>query len=267
MRYSTNKALIIGLNNFKRKTRNWQNIFYMIGFPVMFTVIFYLMFGMDPIEGTDFVTYDISFPGMVIYATGLSCVSASIFFATEKKEGMLERLDSMPIGRKNLFLGFVLAESLFAVLSTIIIFLIGYGGMQVYFDSVWALIIGFTLAVIFGIQSVGIGIIIASFSKSGEAANGISMIYYMPVIFASGALIPFESSIVYATPPYWAKQVYFQLTVLGHSLSDEMYSSSLIGMTVEPICIPLWGGLLIFVGLTIGLLISGIILFQKKTQV
>ncbi|MHA1734615.1 MAG: ABC transporter permease [Promethearchaeota archaeon] len=262
----SNKAAIIGWNNFKRKVRNWQVIFFMLGFPIMFTVIFYFMFGTDEVPGTDLVAYDFAFPGMVMYATGMFCVSAAIFFADEKKKGMIERLDTMPVGRGNLFLGFVLAETLFVILSTTIMFVIGYGLMHLHVESASALVIGFLLAVLFGLQSVGVGIVIASFSKSGEAANGISMIYFMPVIFASGTMIPFESGMVYFTPPYWAKQVYLQLTVMGDSLTDKMYSSSLIGSTAEQIWVPLWGGLLVFVLLTVVFLALGVVFFRRKSR-
>lgn len=259
------KAWILAKANLRRKLRNWQNLFYTIGFPVMFTVIFYFMFGTNTIPQTEFTIYDFAFPGLVIYAIGALTVSSAIAFANEKTLGMLERLDTMPIGRSNTFLGFIIAESLFGVISMAVMFSIGYGAMQLYFDSVGALFIGICVALLFGIQSVGTGIILAAFARSGEAANGIAMIYYIPVIFASGSMISFESPIVYVMPPYWAKQVYLQLTVMGHNLSGQMYSSSNI-ISAKTIGIPLWGGLLISVGLTIALLGFGILLFQKKTE-
>jgi ABC-type transport system involved in multi-copper enzyme maturation permease subunit len=142
-------------------------------------------------------------------------------------------------------------------------FLIGYVFMQLYFVSPGALILGLLVALLFGVQSVGIGIILAAFAKSPESANGIAMLYYIPVIFASGSIVPFESPIVYALPPFWAKQVYLQITVLGDSLSDMMVSGSMYPS--QAIGIPLWGGLLIVVGLTVILLALGVLLFQKKT--
>ncbi|MGY5853748.1 MAG: ABC transporter permease [Candidatus Thorarchaeota archaeon] len=257
------KALTLGITNLKRKIRNRQNIFYTIGFPVMFTVMFYFMFGTQEIASTQWTVYDFALPGLIIYATGALTVSSAIYFANEKSKGMLERLDTMPIGRKNTFLGFIIAESLFGVISIAVMFLIGYGFMQLYFVSPGALILGLLVALLFGIQSVGIGIILAAFAKSPESANGIAMVYYIPVIFASGSIVPFDSPIVYVLPPYWAKQVYLQLTVLGDSLTDMMVSGSTY--PAQAIGIPIWGGLLIVVGLTIILLALGVWLFQKKT--
>ena len=257
------KALTLGITNLKRKLRNRQNIFYTIGFPVMFTVIFYFMFGTQEIPMTQWTIYDFALPGLIIYATGALTVSSAIYFANEKSKGMLERLDTMPIGRKNTFLGFIIAESLFGIVSITVMFVIGYGFMQLYFVSPGALLLGLLVALLFGIQSVGIGIILAAFAKSPETANGIAMIYYIPVIFASGSIIPFESPIVYVMPPFWAKQVYLQLTVLGDGLADGLVNSSMY--PAQAIGVPIWGGLLIVVGLTIILLALGVLLFQKKT--
>ncbi len=257
------KALTLGIINLKRKIRNRQNIFYTIGFPVMFTVMFYFIFGTQEIPSTQWTIYDFALPGLIIYAAGALTVSSAIYFANEKSKGMLERLDTMPIGRKNTFLGFIIAESLFGVISIAVMFLIGYVFMQLYFVNLAALFLGLLVAILFGIQSVGIGIILAAFARTPESANGIAMVYYIPVIFASGSIVPFDSPIVYVLPPFWAKQVYLQLTVLGDSLTDMMVSGS--SYPAQVIGIPLWGGLLVVIGLTVVLLALGILFFQKKT--
>ncbi len=263
---ATNKAIVVALMNFKEKIRNRQSLFYMLAFPIMFSVIFYFVFKGTRI-GPDLNAFDFGFPGMVVYASGLMIVSSSIFFAARKSNGMLERLDTMPIGRKNVFIGAVLADTLFVIIQTAIMFGLGYGLMQVYFKDVGLMLVGFVIAITFGIQSAGLGILLASFAKTPEAANGFSMMYFMPVIFASGALVPFEGPIVYFMPPYWAKQVFLQITVFGNSLTDPMYSSSLIGSTATQLAIPLWGGLLILVAMTVAFLIMGIVVFQKKTAI
>ncbi|MFX0106579.1 MAG: hypothetical protein ACFE75_13980, partial [Candidatus Hodarchaeota archaeon] len=99
-----------------------------------------------------------------------------------------------------------------------------------------------------------------------EIANAIALFYYMPILFLSGSLFPFESPIVYFTPPFWAKQIFLQITVLGHGLNDVLYNGSLIGVTAQPTVIPIWGGLLITVAFTFAFIILGIIIFQKKTK-
>lgn len=258
------KAIVITMKNLREKFRSWQAIFFGMGFPIMFTIIFYFMFHeIDPESGMDVYSYAI--PGMIIYAASMGTTSSAIVFATSKSTGMLERLDTMPAGRKNIFLGTLISESIFLTVQIFIMFLLSYGVLGQYFIGFFELFIGFLVTLLFGILSVGIGIIIASFAKNAEAADGIALTFVMPVIFASGAMVPFESSIVYFMPPYWAKQIYLQFTVLGDSLTDKLYSSSLIGSTAELTAIPIWGGILILLAMTMMFIFIGIKLFQKKT--
>jgi ABC-type transport system involved in multi-copper enzyme maturation permease subunit len=259
------KAVHIAEKNLKDKIRHWQYLFFSLGFPIIFTLIFYFIYGQE--EGALGLTYfDFGFPGMMIYAIGVGTMNAAIYFADERSSGMLTRLDTMPTKRSNIFLGALISESIFLTLQILIMFVVGYGILGVYFKGPIELLFGFLVAILFGISAVGLGIIIASVSKTVQIANAFSLVVFMLLIFLSGSLMPFEGPIVYFTPPYWAKQIYLQLTVLGNGLNDSLYSSSLVGAGAESISIPLWGGILIVLSYSIAFIILGIVIFQKKTK-
>lgn len=261
-----NKAIQISIKNLKDKLRHWQFMFFSLLLPIMFTIMFFFMFGAekDPITGRS--NFDYSFSGMIMYAIGMGTMNAAIMFAQDKGSGMLNRLDTMPTGRKNMFLGALISESLFLMLQIIIMFIIGYAILGLYFEGPLELFIGFLIAVVFGISAVGLGIIIASVSKNVEVANAFSLLVFMMLIFLSGSMVPFSSPIVYFTPPFWAKQLFLQLTVLGDGFGDLLYDGSLIGAGAETIPITLGIGLLIVFAYTIIFIIVGIIVFQKKTK-
>jgi ABC-2 type transport system permease protein len=259
------KAIIIAIKNLKDKMRHWQYVFFSLGFPIMFTLMFYFIFGQE--ENAFGLTYfDYGFPGMIMYAIGVGTMNAAIYFAGEKSSGMLTRLDTMPTGRKNIFLGSLISESLFLTFQIVIMFLIGYGILGLYFKGFLELFYGFLVAILFGISSVGLGIIIASISKNVQIASAFSLVVFMVLIFLSGSLMPFDSPIVYFTPPFWAKQIFLQLTVLGNGLADGLYSSTLIGSSAKLLPIPIWGGLLIVFAYSIAFILLGILVFQKKTK-
>ncbi|MFX1376386.1 MAG: ABC transporter permease [Promethearchaeota archaeon] len=265
MNFLDNKAIQISIKNLKDKIRHWQFVFFSLLLPIMFTFMFYFMFGSEE-DVTGRSDFDYAFPGMIMYAIGMGTMNAAIMFAQDKGSGMLDRLDTMPTGRKNMFLGALISESLYLMLQIIIMFIIGYVVLGLYFEGLLELFLGFVIAVVFGISAVGLGIMIASISKNVEVANAFSLLVFMILIFLSGSMVPFESPIVYFMPPYWAKQLYLQLTVLGDGFGDLLYSGSLIGADSTTIPIPLWGGLLIVVSYTIIFIILGIIVFQKKTK-
>ena len=265
MKLLERKSIVIAIKNIKEKFRSWQAIFFGMGFPIMFTIIFYFMFHeIDPETGIDVYSYAV--PGMITYAACMGTTSAAIVFTNDKSTGILERLDTMPTGRKNIFLGALISESAFLTVQILVMFILSYGILGQYYVGFFELFIGFLVSLLFGVLSVGIGIIIASFSKNAEVADGIALTFVMPVIFASGAMVPFESPIVYFMPPYWAKQIYLQFTVLGDGLTSNLYSSSMIGYTATETSIPIWGGILILIGMTFLFIFIGIKLFQKKTK-
>lgn len=265
MTFLENKAIQISIKNLKDKLRHWQYMFFSLLLPIMFTIMFYFMLGNEE-DPTGRTNFDYGFPGMIMYATGIGTMNAAISFANEKSSGMLDRLDTMPTGRKNVFLGTLISESFFLMLQIIIIFIVGYVILGLYFEGPLELFFGFLVALLFGISAVGLGIMIASVSKNVEIANAFSLIIFMLLAFLSGSLMPFESIIVYFTPPYWAKQIFLQLTVLGHGINDSLFSSSLIGAGAETIPITLLGGLLIVITYTIAFTLLGILVFQKKTK-
>ena len=110
-----NKAIQISIKNLKDKLRHWQFLFFSLAFPIMFTLMFYFMLGHEE-DPTGRTGFDYGFAGTIIYAVGIGTMNAAIMFAGEKSSGMLDRLDTMPTGRKNMFIGTLISESLFLML-------------------------------------------------------------------------------------------------------------------------------------------------------
>ena len=128
------------------------------------------------------------------------------------------------------------------------------------------LFLGFLIIFIFGLSTLGIGIIISAYAKTANAAVGFSMMYVMPIIFLSGSMIPFESPIVYLCPPFWVNQLYQQVIILGDDLwSDTLRLNTQNIFQAEFSILPLWGSLIIILSILLGTIFLGIKLFQKKT--
>ncbi|MFX1363579.1 MAG: ABC transporter permease [Promethearchaeota archaeon] len=261
------KAWYIAKKNIKEKLKNYGSMFWTIAFPIMMLIVYKLAFSGD--DGSYMIngltTFDVEFPGIVVYTIGISSVTSAVMFSMSKKDGTLERIDTMPVSRGNVFLGAVLSEAVFMNLQLILIFLFGYGILGAHFEL--AMIpIGYLIALIYGVASIGLGLIIASFLNSPEGANGIAMLSHMCLMFVSGSFFPLDNVGVFFTPQYYVKQVYLQLTVVGDSFSDLMYSGTLITPLSEATFIPIWGGLLMILAFTAIFIILGIKIFQKKTS-
>jgi ABC-2 type transport system permease protein len=259
------KAWYIAKKNVKEKLRNFGSMFWTIAFPIMMLIVYKLAFSEDSsfmINGL--TTFDVEFPGIVVYTIGISTVSSAVMFAMSKKNGTLQLIDSMPVSRGKVFLGAVMSETIFMNIQLIIIFGFGYGILGAHFELAW-MPLGYLIAMIYGVAAIGLGLIIASFLNSPEGANGFAMLAHMSLMFISGSFFPLDNGSVFFTPQYWVKQVYLQLTVVGNSFSDLLYSGTIITPTSEATWIPIWGGILMILAFAATFIVLGVKIFQKKT--
>ncbi len=259
------KAWYIAKKNVKEKLKNYGTMFWTVAFPIMMLIVYKLAFTEDGTTMINGLTvFDVEFPGIVVYTIGISTVSSAVMFSMSKKDGTLEFIDSMPVSRGNVFLGAVISEAIFMNLQLILLFGFGYGVLGAHFELAM-MPIGYLIAMIYGVASIGLGLIIASFLNSPEGANGIAMLTHMSLMFVSGSFFPLDNGSVFFTPQYWVKQVYLQLTVIGDSFSDLMYSGTIITPTSEATFFPIWGGILMILAFTAAFIILGVKIFQKKT--
>ncbi len=260
------KAIHIAKKNVKEKLKDFGSMFWTVAFPIMMLIVYKLAFTDDGDTMVPGITvFDVEFPGIVVYTIGMSMVTSAVMFSMSKKNGTLERIDTMPVSRGNVFLGAVLSETVFMNLQLLLLFAFGYGALGAHFE-LSMFFLGYILALVYGVGAIGLGLIIASFLKSPESANGISMLTHMCLMFTSGSFFPLENMGVYFTPQFWIKQVYLQLTVLGNNLTDKLYGTSIITPTTEATFMPIWGGILMIFAFTAIFITLGVKIFQKKTS-
>ncbi len=269
MKIEIQQIIAIAVKNLKIKFRSYQTYLYAFGFPLLFTFIFLFVFKAIEVPG-GYNVFDLAFSSVLIYAASFGTINAAVSLTSEKHRGTLMRLDTTPIGRTKIFIGTLLSESVFLVIQLLLMVFLGYGflGVRFHQQNLLLLIIGLTIIFIFGISTLGIGIVISAYAKTADAATGISMCYVMPVLFLSGIFIPFDSPIVYLFPPFWVNQIFQQVVMLGDDLlTDSFRYHSLSIFSSEFTIIPLWGAIVIIIIATLVLLYGSIKLFQRKTLI
>lgn len=258
---------VIVKKNLLIKFRNYQTYIYSFGFPIIFTLLFYFIFGMQEID-YGMKVYDIGFAGMLIYAASFGTINAATSLTEEKQNGTLIRLDTTPMTRSKIFMATITSEAIFMIIQLIVMFIMGYGFMNLQWHDmdILRLMVGFIIIFIFGLSTLGVGVVISAYSKTADSSVGLSLLYVMPIVFLSGAMIPFESPIQYVLTPFWAYALFRQYVVLGHDWTNNIQVSSANPFIEEYLPIPLWGGLLIILLILFITLVVGILLFQRKTM-
>lgn len=267
----------IMVKNLKIRMRQKQTYIFSFGFPIIFTLMFFFMLGTEEIV-SGFKIFTLSISGMLVYAASIGTINSALVFSSEKHLGTLIRLETTPCTRTSIFIGSFFSEGIFMLIQLIIMFILGYGILGIkwgyninnstFDQNIGIIILGFTIIFIFGLSTLGIGIMISAYAKSMESALGIANVYAIPVLFLSGAMIPFESPIVYFFPPWWANQVYQQVVVLGHNIwTDSLLANSSNIFTAPATVLPLWSALLIIIAIFFLTIMVGILLFNKKTSI
>ena len=143
-------------------------------------------------------------------------IFAAIPLVEQREKLILKRLNATPLPRWTLVGSNVIVRLLIAAAQTAIIVGIGVAVLGVEIVGNWALIAGFV--VLGALSFTAIGYVIASFARTEEAANGMTQIVQLPLMFLSGIFFPLE------VMPDWLRGIatFLPLTYLGDALRQTM---------------------------------------------
>ena len=179
------------LSEFKINLREPAMLFWTIAFPALWMGLFGAIFK-EPMPGSGYEGLNQAnylLPGGIgIVICSSAFIGMSITLSTYRETGVLKRLRVTPLKTSTLTLGFTFSQLILIVLGIVILFAIG----KIFFDvkvlGSWAALIGMT---IFGMVTfLALGTAIGSVARSPRAANVITMIIYMPMIFLSEMFMP-----------------------------------------------------------------------------
>ena len=157
--------------------------------PILFTLIFVYVFG-GAVSGsqTDYIQYMV--PGM-LGQIGLNlAMSVGTGLNTDFTTGVMDRFRTLPIGRSSVLIAKLLAETLRALVSLVI--LVGFAmtlGLRIHTGPV-QLLAALALALGFGSALVWISMLLGMSMRSAQAVQGVSMMVIMPLQFGSSVFAP-----------------------------------------------------------------------------
>jgi ABC-2 type transport system permease protein len=175
---------------FRRK----EAVFFTFLFPVMFLVLFGLVFGNNDVEGTDLRYAQVLVAG--IMASGLmsvTFVNLAIGITTERDEGALKRLAGTPMPKASYFIGkigmvlvCVLAEiALLMVIGLLFFDLRLPTAPSRWLTFAWVLVLG-------TIASTMLGVAASSVPRSAKSAAAVINLPFVALQFISGVYVPYS---------------------------------------------------------------------------
>jgi ABC-2 type transport system permease protein len=172
--------------------RSMDAIFFGIFFPMGLAIVLGIIYGSKPAyAGADYTFVQQSFGAVIsigICATGLMGIPLSVSDYRHKK--ILKRYKVTPVSPGLLLFTQVVVQLIIAAVSALGVFLV----MKLFFGyhmpgSFWGFVLAYLLVTL---AIYGLGMMLASISPNMKTANLLCSIVYFPMIFLSGATIPYE---------------------------------------------------------------------------
>ena len=147
-------------------------------------------------------------------------VFAAIPIVQQREKLILKRIGATPLPRWTLVGSNILLRLVIAAGQTIIILGIGILAFKVQITGSPLLIAG--IVALGALTFTSLGYVVASFTRTEEAANGVTQVLQVPMMFMSGIFFPLELM------PGWMRGIatVLPLTYLGDALRQTMVGGS-----------------------------------------
>jgi ABC-2 type transport system permease protein/oleandomycin transport system permease protein len=191
-------TLVISRRNLRRIARTPQLLAFSSLLPVVFTLLFYYVFGGAVHTAGHYIDYLV--PTMLILSTLFGATTA-IAMTIDVKEGMIERFRSLPISRSAVLGGRTLADLARAVLVTLLVLVVGtimgfrfHNGVLPALGAL-TIVLAFTFAMSWEMAWLGMRV------KDPETAQVAGFLPIFLLVFASSGFVPID------TMPGWLQPV------------------------------------------------------------
>ena len=137
-------------------------------------------------ENLTFISYFVpSILGMSVMQLG---IFAAVPLVADREKGILKRLAVTPLRRSQLVGSNTLMRLLLALVQAVII--VGAGVLFFGVQVTGSLLLAAAFVVLGAVSFLSLGYVLASFTKTEDAANGITQVVQFPMMFLSGVFFP-----------------------------------------------------------------------------
>lgn len=231
--------------------RSRESLFWTLGLPVFFIVLFGLIYGdmQWDMGGYTIRTIDYILPGIVIMAIMTTAINmGATNFAEERYNGIYRRLSLTPLKRYVLIAAQLIKSYLTIVVQTVLLLLIGVFAFNINIIGNYAEL-WFTLT-IGSVCFLAVGFSLTALMKTAKSATPIAMIVFFLLLFLGGVFFPIEMM------PSGLR--YIANALPSTNFNEAIRMIAIRGMNIADI----WKELLILLGWMVGCLAISIKFFR-----
>jgi ABC-2 type transport system permease protein len=169
--------------------RRRSELLWTLAFPIMFMVLFGLIYGDTQWGGMDMRSVDYLLPGIVVMGAMVTGIMrTSVGFVGEREKGIYRRLALTPLKRQTLIGGQLLQHYIVIIVQTVLLIAIGVIAFKIKITGNLAL---FWLVLSIGaLCFMSIGFALTGLIKTSRSATPINQMAYFTLMFLGGVFFP-----------------------------------------------------------------------------
>jgi ABC-2 type transport system permease protein len=250
--YTIGDAAVITRRHLKHTTRVPELLFFSIMQPIMFILLFTVVFrNAIKVPGIDYTNF--MMPAIFVQTMAFATAGTSVGLAEDLHKGLIDRFRSLPMARSAVLIGRLVADAARNSLTLLIMVAAGYAvGFRFHAGVLPAiggllLLIGFAFA--FSTIGTGIGLGV----KTPEAANMAGIIWIFPLTFLSNGFVPLQ------TLPGWLQSIvkYSPVTTMNDAMRGMFFGHG------RAIASPLLQSVAWMIGITVVFLTLGVRQYKR----
>lgn len=199
LRWTLRDCLLVTGRNTRHFIRQPQLVLFSTIQPVMFIILFSYVFGGavgDSLpEGVSYVSFLL--PGILIQSAAFRASQTAVGLAEDMKQGVVDRLRSMPMSRAAVLVGRTAADLVRTVFVVMLMIAVGYLIGFRFTEGVLAALGAVAVVCLFSLALSWIFAFVGLVSDGAETAQSAGFVVIFPLAFASSAFVPIE------TMPSW----------------------------------------------------------------
>jgi ABC transporter DrrB family efflux protein len=192
-RYAISDTLVLAMRALRRIPRNPDLLTAYTLQPVMFTLLFVVVFGgaIDTPGYDDYAQFLI--PGIIVQQMSFGGFATALGLVEDLKKGLVDRFRSLPMSRMAVLTGRTLSDIAMNALALTVMVIVGYIVGFSFTTSAAEVIGGIALCLLIGYAFSWVFACVGLYASTPEAANAFGFIAIFPLTFASSAFVPPES--------------------------------------------------------------------------
>jgi ABC transporter DrrB family efflux protein len=193
LRWTVSDSIVMMERNLLVWLRVPAYIVFTVVQPVIFVLLFRYVFG--GAIAVDVPGGYVSFlmPGIIAQTAAFATFATAIALAQEAKQGVVDRLRSLPMARSAYLIGRLGADAIRMFVTLVVIIGVGYAVGFRFQNGVGPAIAMVLLAEFFGVCIACISGYIGLAIKDEESVQAFGLIWLFPLTFVSSAFVPIES--------------------------------------------------------------------------